>query len=285
MKEKTKVLIFLVLTWALSLAAGNTLSGRPARKNIELNVKETQIADLSGSGLTLSFHVRLENNSSRNYALVSYQYQVLINEREYFRQAVTLDRPIDLPAGSQTVVNFPVRINYQYLEPYLTGTRQQAACLMTGEIIFQDDRKKTEKMNFDFRADFPVFKLPQVRFHPLRVRGLTLGGADFDFRFDLSNPNGYDLLIQKINLELLLGTRVIYSGQLTGDNTLTAGESKSCTLPLILDFFEQGRELRDSLEKENPSFTLKLRIEADSAWGWLVFPLEATAAIPKEFSR
>jgi len=146
-------------------------------------------------------------------------------------------------------------------------------------------KRKNRKVAINFQSDFPVFKLPQVRFLPLWVRDLTLGGADFDFRYELSNPNGYDLLIQKIDLELWLENRVIYGGQRTGDNTLAAGGSKTYSLPLVLDFFEQGRELRDSLEKESPSFTLKLRIEADSAWGWLVFPLEATSATPKEFSR
>ncbi|MDI6849232.1 MAG: hypothetical protein QME69_05500 [Candidatus Saccharicenans sp.] len=285
MMTKRAVLIFLVLVAALAAVTINSAAGVAARKNIELTLKETRIEELSGSGLTLSFHVRMENNSSRNYSLISYQLQVMINEKEYFRLPVSLDRPVELPADSQVVVSFPVRVNYQYLEPYLSGTGQQATCRLAGDLSFQDERKKTEKVALNFRADFPVFKLPEVRFLPLRVRDLTLGGADFDFRFVLGNPNGYDLLIQKISLELWLGDRVIYRGQLAGDKTLTAGESKTYSLPLILDFFEQGRELRNSLEKEHPSFTLKLNIEADSAWGWLVFPLEATAATAREFSR
>lgn len=285
MNVKRAALIFLVLVEALHPGALSSAAGASARKNIELTLKETKIEELSGSGLTLSFQVRLENNSSRNYSLVSYQLQVMINEKEYFRLPVSLDRPIELPADSQVVVSFPVKVSYQYLEPYLSGTRQQATCRLAGDLSFQDERKKTEKVALNFRADFPVFKLPEVRFLPLRIRDLTLGGADFDFLFVLGNPNGYDLLIQKISLELWLGNRVIYRGQLAGDKTLTAGDSKTYSLPLMLDFFEQGRELRDSLEKERPSFTLKLNIEADSAWGWLAFPLEATAATPREFSR
>lgn len=282
---KSPLAVFLILAAALVGAVAGELPGFPPGKNIELTLGQVRIAELSGSGLTLSFHVRMENNSSRNYSLVSYQYQVLVNEKEYFRQPVSLDQPIELPAGSQALVNFPVKINYQYLEPYLAGTRQQATCRMAGELIFQDERKKTEKVALNVRADFPVFKLPEVRFLPLLVRDLTLGGADFDFRFAISNPNNYDLLIQTIKLELSLENRIIYSGQLAGDKTLGAGQSKTYSLPLMLDFFEQGRELRDGLEKERPFFTLKMRIEADSAWGWLAFPLEATSATSKEFSR
>lgn len=282
---KARLAFLLILAGALCLQLVGDVGARPARKNIELSLDRVRLAELSGSGLTLSFQVRMENNSSRNYALVSYQYQVLINEKEYFRQPVSLDQPINLPAGSQALVNFPVKINYQYVEPYLAGTRQQASCRVAGELFFQDDKKRTEKVTLNVRADFPIFKLPEIRFLPLLVRDLTLGGADFDFRFAISNPNAYDLLIQTIDLELALENRIIYSGRLPGDKTLAAGESKTYSLPLMLDFFEQGRELRDGLEKDRPSFTLKLRIEADSAWGWLVFPLETTSTAGKEFSR
>ncbi len=282
---RNRIAFFLILMTAFTILAAGYLPGYLPRKNIELSLDRVRLGELSGSGLTLSFQVRMENNSSRNYALVSYQYQVLINEKEYFRQPVSLDQPINLPAGSQALVNFPVKINYQYVEPYLVGTRQQASCRVTGELFFQDERKRTEKVTLNVRADFPIFKLPEVRFLSLLVRDLTLGGADFDFRFAISNPNAYDLLIQTIDLELALENRIIYSGRLPGDKTLAAGESKTYSLPLMLDFFEQGRELRDGLEKDRPSFTLKLRLEADSAWGWLAFPLEATSTAGKEFIR
>ncbi|HAR36499.1 MAG TPA: hypothetical protein DCR87_06315 [Acidobacteria bacterium] len=286
MKKNWHILLIMTALW-LGLRPGPTEAGPAvlARKNIELSLKETRIGELSASGLTLSFYLLLENNSSRNYGLVSYQYQVLINDREYFRQPVSLDQPIGLPAGRQALVNFPVRINYQYLEPYLTGSGRQASCRMSGEIIFQDEKKKTERVPFNFQADFPIFKLPEIKFLPLLVRDLTLGGADFDFRFSLGNQNDYDLLIQKINLELWLENRVIHRGQLTGDQALSAGQSRSYSLPLMLDFFEQGRELREALEKAQVTFTLKLNVEADSAWGWLLFPLETTASVSKEFRR
>lgn len=285
--KKIRQILLMLSALSLALIAGQTVVGPvfAFRKNIELSLKETKISELSASGLTLSYYLLLENNSSRNYRLVSYQYQVLINDREYFRQPVSLDQPIELLAGRQTLVNFPVRINYQYLEPYLTGSGRRASCRLSGEIIFQDEKKKTERIPFTFQADFPIFKLPVIKFLPALVRDLTLGGADFDFRFNLINQNDYDLLIQKISLELWLENLVIYRGQLTGDQALAAGQSRSYNLALMLDFFEQGRELREALEKPQVTFTLKLKVEADSAWGRLMFPLEATASVGKEFQR
>ncbi|MDI6844852.1 MAG: LEA type 2 family protein [Candidatus Saccharicenans sp.] len=256
-----------------------------ARKNIEFSLKETRISGIEKSGLTLSFLVELTNNSSRHYGLVSYDYTVLINDKEYFRHSVSLDIQIELPAGQKTVISFPVRINYNYLEPFITANSRQASCRLAGEMVFQDERKKSERLSFALKSEFPIFRLPEIKFLPLLVRGLTIGGADFDFRFSLNNPNPYDLLIQKIFCELSLAGRLVYQGFLPGDKALAAGESKAFTLPLMLDFFEQGRELRDEMEKDRPAFSLKLKVEADSAWGWLVFNLELSHPVDKEFRR
>jgi hypothetical protein len=35
---------------------------------------------------------------------------------------------------------------------------------------------------------FPFFEFPEVVFLPLAVKDLTLGGAEFIFRFQLKNP-------------------------------------------------------------------------------------------------
>jgi LEA14-like dessication related protein len=286
MKKRKEIFFILFFLFFAILCQQSVLLARAlARKNIEVSLKEARISELSSQGLTLSFLTLVENNSSRKYALVSYQYLVLINEKEYFRQEVSLTEPIDIPAEDHTVINFPVRINYQYLEAFLSGSRTQARCRVSGEIYFQDERKKTEKAVLNFHTDFPVFRLPEIQLQPLLVRHLTLGGADFSFRFSLNNANNYDLLIQEIRVELVLENQTVFQGKLSGDKTLTAGESKTYILPLILDFFEQGRELRESLEKEATPFMIKLWIEADSAWGRLAFPVEKTGVVRKEFKR
>lgn len=286
MRKRQKInFIFLFLSLLILSKQLALLSQPLTKKNIEVSLKEARISELSAEGLTLSFLTLVENQISRSYQLVSYRYLVLINEKEYFRQEISLNEPIEIQAEKKTLINFPVKINYLYLEPFLIGSRTQAVCRVSGEIYFQDERKRTEKIAFNFRADFPVFELPEIQIQPLLVRHLTLGGAEFSFRFILKNLNNYDLLIQEIKVVLLLENQTIFQGKLAGDNTLRAGERKTYSLPLILDFFEQGRELRDSLEKEDSPFTVKLWIEADSAWGRLAFPVEKTGLVTKEFSR
>lgn len=285
MKSKLQVIIGFILAAFLWVLVSGTLAALPPRKNLQVVLQDKRISDLSPSGLTLSFIASVENVSEKKFYLVSYRYQVLINEREYVRPEVSLEEPIDILPARKTTLNFPVKIDYEYITPLLAANQKQATCRVSGEISFQDERQNTEKIPFNFFMNFPIFKLPQVDFLPLLVKDLTLGGAEFNFRFRISNENPYDLLIQKLRLELMLEGRSIFRGEIAGDNTLGSAENKVISLPLILDFFELGREVRDSLEKESTPFTLRATFEADSAWGWLTFSVEKKDSVKKEFNR
>jgi len=284
MKKKPIIVLFL-LTVFLSLSAPFLQTAHPGRKNIQITLQEKRISELSSAGLTISFISQITNLTEKDYSLVSYQYQVTIAGKEYFKQQVSLEQPIDIPAEKAVTINFPVKISYQYLNPWLVEGQKQASCQVSGEIFFWDEKKKTEKLSFSYLMDFPIFKLPELTFLPLAVKNLTLGGADFFFRFQVKNVNPYDLLIQKVALELRLGDRLIYNGDVAGDKMLEAGQSRIFTLPLILDFFEQGRELRDLLEQEAVPFSLRISFQADSAWGWLSFGVDRQGSVSKEFSR
>jgi LEA14-like dessication related protein len=285
MKNK-KLNSLLLLALALGPAVFlNLASPAAAAKNLVISLQDKKITSLSPEGLTLSFYTSLRNNSDKNYSLVSYSYRVMINGQNFFEQQLSLEEAIPVTARQATSLHFPVKISYQYLPATLTEGQKQATCLVTGEMFFRTEKNKVEKVPFNFSMGFPLFEFPEVVFLPLAVKDLTLGGAEFIFRFQLKNPNPYDLLIQDIRLQLFLGERAIYQGVISGDKALEPGGAKSFEIPLMLDFFEMGRELRDNLEKDLVPFSLKADLTADSAWGLLPFNLDKSAAVKKEQIR
>ena len=253
-----------------------------AARNLTISLQDKKISELKPEGLTLSFYPAIKNNSDRNYVLASYSYRVLIDSQNFFEQQVPTDEQVTIPARQVISLHFPVKISYQYLTAVLPEGRKQASCLVTGDMYFRSEKNKMEKVPFTFSMDFPIFEFPEITFLPLAVKDLTLGGAEFTFSFQLKNPNPYDLLIKDLQVKLHLGDRPIYEGSLRGDKALEPGGIRTFQLPLMLDFFEMGRELRDNLEKELVPFVLKADLGADSAWGWLAFSLEKSASVKKE---
>jgi len=286
MKKKTfKFIAFcLLLTFSIIFWTRGVSEALP-RKDLQINLFERKVTELTPLGLTLSFVTGIENASQKKYVLSSYEYRVMINQKEYLRQQVSLDEPIEVFPGKVTSIHFPVKINYQYLNPFLTEGQKQAFCHVSGEMYFQDEKRKTEKVSFSFSMDFPLLKFPEIEFLPLEVKSLTLGGTEFSFRFNLKNLNPYDLLIQKIQLDLILEDRIIFAGEIPGDKTLNAGQVRTFSIPLVLDFFELGRNYRESLQQETIPFALKARFGVDSAWGWLDFSVEKQDRVKKDFSR
>jgi LEA14-like dessication related protein len=278
------VIVILILSFSVVSWAYGT-SEALAKKDLQLSLQDRKISELKPSGLTLSFFARLDNSSEKKYFLVSYQYEVLVNQKEYLRQQVALDEPIEILPGEATSIHFPLKINYQYLSPLLTEGQKQAVCQVSGEMYFVDEKKKTGKIPFDFLMGFPLFKFPEISFLPLSVKDLTLGGAEFSFGFQVKNENSFDLLIQKIWLELNLGSTSIFRGEVPGDKTLAAAQIKDFSIPLMLDFFELGQNIRESFQKDSILFTLKAIFEVDSAWGLLTFSLEKQDRVKKEFSH
>lgn len=256
-----------------------------AARNLVISLQDKKITSLSPEGLTLSFYTSIRNNSDKNYSLVSYSYRVMINGQNFFEQQLSLEKEINIQARQATSLHFPVKISYQYLPAALTEGQKQATCLVSGEMFLRNEKNKMEKVPFTFSMEFPLFEFPEVAFLPLAVKDLTLGGAEFTFRFQLKNSNPYDLLVQNIRLQLFLGWRAIYQGVIAGDQALEPGGAKSFEIPLMLDFFEMGRDLRDNLEKDSVPFDLKADLTADSAWGPLPFSLEKSAAVKKEQAR
>jgi len=256
-----------------------------AARNLVISLQDKKITSLSPEGLTLSFYTSIRNNSDKNYSLVSYSYRVMINGQNFFEQQLSLEKEINIQARQATSLHFPVKISYQYLPAALTEGQKQATCLVSGEMFLRNEKNKMEKVPFTFSMEFPLFEFPEVAFLPLAVKDLTLGGAEFTFRFQLKNSNPYDLLVQNIRLQLFLGGRAIYQGVIAGDQALEPGGAKSFEIPLMLDFFEMGRDLRDNLEKDSVPFNLKADLTADSAWGPLPFSLEKSAAVKKEQAR
>ncbi len=93
----------LALCLAALQAAAAAGAALAAKDDISLALKEKVIRNLSSSGLVLAFHIAVSNASSSGRDLVRYRYRVRINQTEYLNMTVTLESPLAVPAGRETL--------------------------------------------------------------------------------------------------------------------------------------------------------------------------------------
>ncbi len=257
----------------LSLALPLVISGSQ-RNTVTLALEDKIVKDLSSSGLTLAFHIGAANSSRNEKLLVSYRYRVFVNQREYLDMEVPLDQPLTVPAGEKLLIALPVKITYALLFQEVGVLEDRAQCDIVGEMFFGDGGRREERVSFAFSGEFPIFHDPEVEFLPLQVKTLTVGGADVAFRPKFSNRNNFDLLINRISFRLFLGDKDVLSGEIPGDKTIPGSGEKVFALPVLIDFFEEGPEIRSMFETGRLPSRIVGDLEIASVWGKLLIPFD-----------
>ena len=262
--------VWLALFLTVPGGGASAPSGAAAKDDVTLTLKDKVIRNLSSSGLVLAFHVTVANPASAPRELVRYRYRVRINQKEYINTAVALDTPLGVPAGGETLIALPVKITYELLRQAIGPIEGQALCDIGGDMLFLNERKREQKASFAFSGEFPIFRDPEVDLLPLEVLDLTVGGADVVVRPRFKNLNGYDLVVDVIDYELFFNGRPVHAGTIEGDKSLPRTGEKTFALPLLVDFFEAGEEVREGFTKDEFPCRFTGRVVIASVWGPLV---------------
>lgn len=255
-----------------------------AKKNITVSLDKKEIRDLTSQGLVIVFFLKVANSSSSSFYLQDVDYRVVVQERDYFSLKTSLDEPILIPPGGETSVSLPVKITYSLLFEAVSQLEEESrlASYVTGLMMFSDGRKIRERVPFAFAADFPIFRDLEAEFHPLEIKSLSLGGAELNFAFTMKNPNSFDLELNRSAYKLKLGGRVVAEGQLKPGERIESRSEKRLSLPLVLDFFELGRELQTVLEQPAAECELVAELEASTVWGEVKFEVSKKEAVALE---
>ncbi len=270
----------------LVLLAHGLAAAPAAKKNITVSLSKKEIRDLEGSGLLLVFFLQMTNASSSDYALSKYDYRVVVQETDYFSLTTTLDEPIRVPRSGDTLISFPVKITYSLLFQAVPSVEQSARvpCYITGLMVFEDSRKREEKVPFAFSAEFPIYRDLEVAVRPIELKTLTIGGTEFAFSFSCRNVNDFEVDLGDIAYTLELEGHPISKGVIRGSNNLAAQSEKAFRLPFVLDFFELGKEYFGIFDRPSAEYRFKGEANASSVWGDLkvLFSKQGSVPIRKE---
>ena len=269
---KKKVIFLIVLLMAsvhFSLPASLT-------KDLKITVGEKRIRDFSLDGLTFVFHVNIANSSSKDYFLSGYEYRFIVNQTDYLQLRTELEEGIRIEARGETLVAFPVKITYENLFRTIPEMKNElhVMCNLVGWARFSDVRRERGKLALAFTGDFPIFWKPELQLVRLQVNTLTIGGADIEFAVKFQNKNRFDLMVDRISYTLTLAGYEIEKGTIAGDKNIDKQGEKLFSLPLLLDFFDVGKEVYNVLNKSSTQSRFFGVVEVQTVWGRLTIPFD-----------
>jgi len=271
MKRKFYLFIILLVINTAFLGAGSI------QKDLTIALSEKQIQNLSLQGLALVFYVKIANSSSNNYYLSGYDYRFVVNQTGYIQLKTSLgENKIRVDALKDTLIFFPVKITYQHLFQVVNGLegKEKASCYLTGVMNFSDGKKEKGKLPFAFSGEFPLFKTPAIEIVKLQINSLTIGGADLNVDIKLTNNNGFKLLVNRIIYKLQLQAKPIGEGEIKENKNLKNRQSRTFSLPLLLNFFEVGKDVYNILRQNETSCHFQGEMEVQTAWGKVTIPLD-----------
>lgn len=279
MAEKVKKIYVLLLLMGMlaSITPANSL-----KNNLAVSLQEKRIQDLDFTGLSLIFYLKITNSSSKQVYLSGYDYRLVINEGEYIQLKTALEENIEIEPQGNTLISLPLKITNDLLFQTLEGIEEEdkAGCYLSGGLIFSEERKKEERIPFAFTAEFPILKKPVIEFIALKVNDLTIGGADLTFEVKFKNRNGFELLVDRLKYRLSLGDRPIGEERIVwGDKNIEEKGEKVFSLPILLNFFEVGKELYDILHQPAVICEISGEAEVTTSWGRIKLPFEKRGKI------
>jgi len=274
-----KKALFLAVLFIVSV---HTSLSATITKDLIITVRDKRIRDFSLDGLTIVFYVNIANTSSREYFLSGYEYRFNINQIEYLQLQTELDDGLEIEAKGETLVAFPVKITYKNLFATIPEIENElhATCNLVGWARFSDGRRERGRAALAFTGDFPIFWKPEIQLSGLRVNTLTIGGADILFQVKFKNKNRFELMVNRINYTLSLAGYEIEEGTISGDKNIDKQGEKLFTLPVLLDFFEVGKEVYDVLDKPSTQTRFIGAMEIQTVWGRLTIPFDEQEVLP-----
>ena len=279
MAEKVKKIcsLFLLMGMLPAMTPANSLKDKLA-----VSLQEKRIQDLDFTGLSLVFYLKITNSSSKQVYLSGYDYRLVINEGEYIHLKTALEENIGIEPQGNTLISLPLKITNDHLFQAIKGIEEEdkAGCYLSGGLVFSEERKKEERIPFAFTTEFPILKKPVIEFIALKVNDLTIGGADLTLEVKFRNRNGFELLVDRLKYRISLGDRPIGEERIVwGDKNIEKKGEKVFSLPILLNFFEVGKELYDILHQPVVVCQISGEAEVTTSWGRIKLPFEKRGEI------
>jgi LEA14-like dessication related protein len=268
---------FLVFSLGL-LSTALMLPAAPPKSEIEITVREKKIENMSTEGLSFVFYLNVSNPLDSAQWLAKYDYRLVIEQTEYLKLDTTLDAPIKIDSKRSVAVSLPIKITYDLLlraVPNVPG-KDKLACFLAGGMTFQDERRREKRIQIAFAGEFPIFRGMTVEFRPIETKALTVGGADLAFKFVLKNPNGFDFKVERLSYKLDFVEKTVSAGVIGQSLSIAQRSEQLFSIPLLLDFFEMGKDIYDGLAQPPLPVAFTGEAEVESVWGNFKIPFSKT---------
>ncbi len=246
----------------------------------ELHVKDVKVTGLTFEGVNLAVALEASNLNPLPISLTGFDYELKINESSFLKGQE--EETFTIAAMESTVFQIPVSLNFQDLYSTFQTLRNQdmTSYKIDGGVSFELPALGVTRIPFGTDGEFPALKMPTVNVDGLRVKKLDFEGADMELKLNITNPNGFDLLLNSLNYNLAVGGKTWAAGSGQQAATIKEKGKSSIRIPMSLDFAQIGLSASQLFAKgKNLDYQLSGKLDLGSS-----LPLLQHATFPLDYS-
>lgn len=231
-------------------------------------------ADLLQS--TAVFHFNVNNPNPIHIRANRIHYRLKLNGRNF--ASGELDHGMTLVAESTSRLQIPVTVRYLDLFESLSQlwTAKGADYALTGGFTVGPFT-----IPFQAQGAFDLPKMPKISLENVEVEKLSASGARLQCRLKMDNPNAFELLMKRLDVNLKLGDVSFGRARALPSGTIAGNSAATVNFGFNLSFTQLGYAAYQLLQGANADYQMDGALVFDAADGREhIIPLDAAGRVP-----
>lgn len=213
------------------------------RPTLEYNRMSIQHIDFNRA--VLQFHFDIDNPNPVGLTADRYSYELFINGNSFLSGTET--RNVRISRESVSTLNIPVTLHFsEMLNTFssLAGNDTFAYQIDT-EVQFDIPGLGIQRLPVKAGGELPIPRMPRIEFGGFDIKNLSLGGAEMEVAFRVTNPNIFGISMSGAAYLLRVNGREWLDTRLSDAVTLGASETDTIRIPIRLNANQMGSVLLD----------------------------------------
>ena len=231
----------LVATLLSSCAALSTLTGKVNVERPAVSFAGAKLAGLSFDAADLMFDLKISNPNSLGIKMAGFDYDFLVNENSFLKG--NREEEIEIKAGGESMIQFPLSLNFADL--YQTFQDVRGGDVSTYQLncgfSFTIPVLGVVRVPVSKAGEFPLLKLPTVNLDAIKLKRLSITGAELQLIVKLNNPNAFSMLLDHLQYQLEVDGTNWVSGNAEQETHIAEKGESFVSIPVSLNFVEIGR--------------------------------------------
>ena len=229
-------------------------------------------------GVDADFVFDVENPNPVDVSMARFDYALAFEQVEWLAG----DSPdgLVLSAEDTSELALPVAIEFESLFEMVSAVRGQDDIGFGLDGSFGFDTP-LGPMDVPYAEDggFPAPRRPKFEMNKLKLKDLSLSGADLALKLDVDNEHGSNLFFENVDYSIALAGVDVGSGYLDELGSIEGATTGTVSIPITIDFLDAGTALYSILQGEKLEVDFRADMDVDTPFGVVPLQIDELAEI------